>query len=146
RFERNVAAGKIIKLPIREEMTREETVELLPLDPDKIEVYVKTDNIPPKVRDALERIVTMKQTLAATQRQIDEQTARVSSVTSEQARIRENMKAVSPSTDYYNRLVKKLDEQETQIEGWQKELESLRKQLADHRKELETQLASLTIG
>jgi septal ring factor EnvC (AmiA/AmiB activator) len=56
------------------------------------------------------------------------------------------MKAVAPSTDYYNRLVKKLDEQETQIEGWQKELDTLRKQIDAERKDLESQVSQLTIN
>jgi len=146
RFERKAAAGKTIKLPIRTEMLREERVELLPLDTAKLEVYVKLENVPAKVRDALSKVMDAKQAMAATQRQSEEKTRQISEVTSEQTRIRENMKAVAASTDYYNRLVKKLDEQETQIEGWQKELAALRKQIETQRKDLETQVGQLTIN
>ena len=145
RFERKVPAGKLIKLPVRLETIRNENLALLPEDPGKLELYLKTDNLPQKVRDALSQIIEAKQAMASTQREIDERAARTSSVTSEQSRIRENMKAVAPSTDYYNRLVKKLDEQETQIEGWQKDLEALRQQLATQRKDLESRVNGLKI-
>jgi hypothetical protein len=146
RFDRPVAAGKLIKLPVRLETTREERIELLPLDPAKLELYVKLDHVPPKVHDALAQVLDAKQAMASTDRQIAETSKQVADVTAEQARIRENMKAVAPSTDYYNRLVKKLDEQETQIEGWQKELDSLHKQADAQRKDLDTKLGQLTIG
>jgi hypothetical protein len=145
RFERKVAVGKLLKFPIVQEGPREELVEILPLDADKLAVYVKLDNIPEKVRTALAQIVDMKWSFASIQRQIDELSKNISQVTTEQTRIRENMKAVAASTDYYTRLVKKLDEQETQIEGWQKELDTLRKQLETQRKELETRVGQLNI-
>ena len=146
RFDRSVAAGKLIKVPIRIETTREERVELLPLDPGKLELYLKLDHVPAKVHDALAQVIDAKQAMAATERQIAEKSKQIADVTAEQSRIRENMKAVAPSTDYYNRLVKKLDEQETQIEGWQKELDGLRKQAESQRKDLESKLGQLTIG
>ncbi|HEY2588169.1 MAG TPA: hypothetical protein VGI81_20665 [Tepidisphaeraceae bacterium] len=146
RFDRPVAAGKLIKMPIRIESTREERVELLPLDPGKLELYLKLDHVPAKVHDALAQVIDAKQAMAATERQIAEKTKQIADVTAEQSRIRENMKAVSQSTDYYNRLVKKLDEQETQIEGWQKELDGLRKQAESQRKDLESKVGKLTIG
>jgi hypothetical protein len=145
RFDRPVAAGKTVKMPIRLEFTREERVELLPLDAGKLELYVKLDNMPPKVRDALAEVINAKQAMAATDRQIEAKRKQIADVAAEQSRIRENMKAVAPSTDYYNRLVKKLDEQETQIEGWQKELDGLRAQAESQRKDLETKLGQLTI-
>ena len=145
RFERKIAAGKVLKLPIRQEMVREERVELLPMEASKLDLYVKTDNMPPKIRDALVGVISAKQAMDSTQRQIDERSSWISAITSEQTRIRENMKAVAASTDYYARLVKKLDEQETQIEGWQKEMEGFRKQLDGQRKDLEKQLAGMTI-
>lgn len=146
RFERKAAAGKTIKLPIRIEMLRDEQVELLPLDAAKLDLYVKLENVPPQIRDALAKVMQAKQALSVTQRQSEEKAKQIADISSEQSRIRENMKAVAATTDYYNRLVKKLDEQETQIEAWQKELSDLRKQIETQRKDLEAQVSGLTIG
>ena len=56
------------------------------------------------------------------------------------------MKSVSPSTDYYKRLIKKLDDQETQIESFQKELDGLKQRAVDQAKELEDKVGHLTVG
>ena len=110
-----------------------------------MEPLLKLENVPPKVRDALVKVMDAKQAMAATQRQSEEKAKQIADVTAEQVRIRDNMKAVSATTDYDNRLVKKLDEQQTQIEGWQNELDALRKQIETERKELESQVGGLTI-
>jgi hypothetical protein len=145
RFERKLGPGKVLKLPVRTEMARPEEVQILPLDPAKLEVFVKLDKLPEKVRDALTQVIEMKQAVAATELQIRQRDQRILDVTNEQSRIRENMKTVSQSTDYYARLIKKLDEQETQIETMQKDVGGLQKQLESQRKELETKVGQLTI-
>jgi predicted solute-binding protein len=56
------------------------------------------------------------------------------------------MKTVAQSTDYYNRLLKKLDEQETSIEKLQKESVDLQQKLDQQRKALQDYLANLNVG
>jgi len=56
------------------------------------------------------------------------------------------MRSVANTTDYYARLIKKLDEQETQIEQLQKEAEAYSKQVDSQRKELEEKVAKLTLN
>lgn len=146
RFDRPVAAGKVLKIPLRQETVRAEQLQILPTDVTKLELYVKLGNIPNEVRDALNQVIEMKQTLAATQRQIDDRSKAVAAIATEQTRIRENMKTVSQSTDYYARLVKKLDEQETQIETLQKELSGFQKQLESQRKTLEERVSQFSVG
>jgi uncharacterized coiled-coil DUF342 family protein len=70
----------------------------------------------------------------------------IQQISQEQARIRENMKTVAQSTDYYNRLLKKLDEQETSIEKLQKESVDLQQKLDQQRKALQDYLANLNVG
>ena len=54
------------------------------------------------------------------------------------------MKTVSADTEYYKRLVKKLDEQETAIEKTQKEIAEDRKASEVMSKQLTEYLANLT--
>ena len=84
--------------------------------------------------------------MADTQRQIQERQQQVQQITAEQNRIRENMKTVAPNSDYYNRLLKKLDEQETSIEKLQGEVQDLQKEMEQQRKALEDYLGNLTVG
>ena len=69
----------------------------------------------------------MKSAQTDTQRQMTSTSSRLPQITSEQARIRDNMKTVAQNSDYYNRLLKKLDDQETAIEKLQGEIQGLQK-------------------
>ena len=96
-------------------------------------------------RLAVGKAVKMKSALTDTQRQMEERKKQIGEVTTEQTRIRENMKTVSPNTDYYNRLLKKLDEQETNIEKLQKEVTDLQRNLEKQRAELESSVGGLEV-
>jgi len=60
-----------------------------------------------------------------TERQVNEHNQQLAQITQEQARIREDMKAVSQNTPYYARLLAKLDDQESAIERLQQERDAL---------------------
>ena len=66
-------------------------------------------------------------------------------ITAEQTRIRENMKTVAPSTQYYERLLTTLNEQESSIERLQKERDALASRRDAAREELEEYLDGLTL-
>ncbi len=136
RFKGKVAAGKASKLTVKEQVINSEEVALLASDPGTLEVYRQTGEIPQAVRDVLAKAISLKGALSDTQRQIQERQQQIAQITAEQARIRENMKTVAQNSDYYNRLLKKLDEQETSIEKLQAEIQSLQKTLEKQQKEL----------
>ena len=53
---------------------------------------------------------------------------------------------VSQNSEYYNRLLKKLNDQETQIEKLRDEIEQLQKKRDSQRQELENYLSKLNVG
>ena len=67
-------------------------------------------------------------------------------ITQEQSRIRENMRTVGQATQYYERLLGKLNEQESSIETLQKERDGLVTRRDALRKQLDEYLSNLTIG
>ncbi len=146
RFRGHVAAGKASKLTVKEELIDSEQVALLPTDVSGIELYARTGEIPPAVRDVLLKAVGFKNAMAATEAQIAEHQKQVAEITQEQTRIRENMKTVAQNSDYYGRLLKKLDEQETKIEKLQSETTDLQKSLEKQRKDLEDYLTKTTVS
>jgi chromosome segregation ATPase len=79
------------------------------------------------------------------QRRIQLKELELSHIPADQTRIRENMKVVDKSTDYYNDLLKKLRAQETQLETVNKELTQLRADLETQQKKLDDYLKDLTI-
>jgi hypothetical protein len=146
RFKGKVPAGKQSKLTVKQEVVTGQQIAILPTDIGQLEFYSRTGEIPKPVRDALVRAVSLKYALVDTQRQIAQRQQRVNEITQEQTRIRENMKTVASNSGYSERLLKKLDEQETRIEGLQKEVATLQQKLQGQQKELEDYLGSLNVG
>jgi len=145
RFKGKVAAGKQSKLTVKQEVITAQSVAILPTDIGQLEFFARTGEIPKAVRDALAKAVGMKYALVDTQRQIEQRQKRVAEITAEQARIRENMKSITSTSEYYTRLLKKLNEQETTIEKLQVEVENLLEKQRQQQKELEDYLAGLNV-
>jgi hypothetical protein len=146
RFKGKVGADKSSKLVVKEEMVQDQSIAILPMEFGQLDFYRKSGSIPKDVRDALIKAGELKQAMAETQRTIEERTKRLNDITAEQARLRENMKTVDRNSQYYNRLLKKLNDQETDIETRQTELEDLRKKLDKQRGDLEDYLNNLNVG
>ena len=145
RFKGKVAVGKASKLTVKEEIVQGETFAILPADVGQLDFYSKQGEIPQKVRDVLIKAMQMKSAMIDTQRLIEDQQRRAAQITTEQQRIRDNMKTVAQNTEYSNRLLKKLNDQESQIEKLQGELDDSRATFEKQRKELETYLASTSV-
>jgi hypothetical protein len=146
RFKGKVAAGKGTKLTVKQEWVRGEEVAILPLDLGTNIFYSRTGELPQKVRDALTKAAELKQASAETQRQIHDRQQKITVISQEQSRLRDNMKTVAQNTEYYTRLLKKLDEQESQIETLQKEIAALQKTAEQQRKALEDYVNGLNVG
>ena len=120
-------------------------VEILPTDLGTLEFYGRTGEIPEKVRAALKEAIARRQAMADTERQIQLRQQKINEVSQEQNRIRENMKTVAQNSEYYKRLLKKLDEQETVIETLQGETKELQQTFEKQRADLEAYLAGLNV-
>jgi hypothetical protein len=146
RFKGKVPAGQKSSLKVKEEIVTQQTVEIMPCDLNQLLSYTKEGAIPKDVKDALAKAIEFRQALADFERQINEQNEKVKQITDQQARIRENMKTVDKSSQYYNRLLSKLNDQESQIEKSQTDRDELMQKRDDQRKQLEDYLKDLTIG
>ena len=145
RFRQGVAAGKSAGLTVTEEIVTMQGVAILPTDVGQLAFYSKTDRIPKSVRDVLTKAIAMKNAMTDTQRHIAERQKQVNEITQEQTRIRENLKISDRNTAYGERLLKKLNDQETQLEKLQSETKSLTEQLEKQKTELETYLQNTTV-
>src|SRR3990172_9123919 len=137
RFKDSVGPGKTAKLIINEEMIQSDTIAILPADFGQLEFYSRSGKIPQKVRDALVKAMELKKSMLDTQRKISDKQKEVSEITQEQQRIRENMKTVNQKSQYYSRLLTKLNEQETKIEKLQVQTDQLKETYEKQRKDLE---------
>lgn len=146
RFEQALPAGKAQSFTVREEITTSQQMAILPMDTGTLDVYIKTGPIPQKVKDALAKATQMKYAIGDTQRQVALHQQQIGELNQDQSRIRENMKTVAQTTDYYKKLLNKLDEQETLIEKLQSEMKQLQQKEQQQQKDLESYLSTLDVG
>lgn len=145
RFKGIAAANKITTLGVSEEVTQTETVAMINASIDMLLAYNRSGEIPKSVRDAIAKAAQLRQAVADADRDITVRTQQINDITAEQNRIRENMKTVAPSTQYYERLLTKLNEQESSIEGLQRERAAITVRRDAARKDFDDYLSNLTI-
>jgi hypothetical protein len=146
RFQGNAIAGKVTVLTVKEESVRQETITMLPADIGQLLSYSRTGEIPQPVRDAITKAIQIKQGVLDAEAQVADRTGKINDIGQEQERIRENMKTVDQKSQYYERLLAKLNEQESSIEKLQKERDDLLAKRDLQQKALEEYLNGLTVG
>jgi hypothetical protein len=145
RFEGVAPAGKVATFTVKEEFTATSSYALLGADLGPLLSTWQLGGIASNVRDALARATQLRQAMMDTDREINDRAQRVSVITQEQARIREDMKTVSSNTPYYARLLAKLNDQESEIERLQRERDVLVSRRDAQRHELDAFLRDLDV-
>jgi hypothetical protein len=145
RFLVPVEPDKTAKLTVREEKPLSESVELASTGPDVIVYYLKSKQVSAKVKQALEKMVSLRDTLNQTLEEKARREQRVTEISQEQSRIRENMARLSSSSELYTRYVKKLDEQETELDELRRQIERLKDQEARQQRDLNDYLLNLEV-
>ena len=136
----------VTTLAVVEQFVQQEAIAMLPADVGQLMYQSRTGEIPQAVRDAIGKAIELKQSALDLEQQINARSQRIAEITAEQNRIRENMKTVAQNTQYYDRLLAKLNEQETSIESLQKERDTLIGGRDALRRQLEAYLAALNVG
>lgn len=129
-------------LAVTEELVTSERVAVVDLDSGATYAYASTGALPQKVRDVLQKVSAMQGALIDAERAIQARQEQLNAITQEQNRLRENMRTVAQNSPYYQRLLQKLNDQESRIEGLQGEAEKLKGERDGKRKELEAFLAA----
>ncbi len=145
RFKGIASANKVTTLNVRQEYAQNETIALSSVGVELLLSYSRSGDIPKSVRDAIGKAVQLRQSVIDADRGIAAHTQQIGEITAEQNRIRENMRTVAQSTQYYDRLLGKLNEQESTIETVQRDRTALVAKRDAARKELDDYLNSLTI-
>jgi hypothetical protein len=146
RFAVRVAPGKSDLLRIREEKQVQQTLQLSEFGSDRLAYYLQARHISPKVKEALQRIVALRDRGGDTARRRAGLEQRIRETAQEQSRIRDNMGKLSQTSELYARYVKKLDQQESEIDKLRKEIEALKATEEEQRRELNDFLLGLDIG
>ncbi|HEX8916435.1 MAG TPA: hypothetical protein VF796_29055, partial [Humisphaera sp.] len=132
-----VPAGKTVRLTVRTEGELFEQLALFGTAEGTLLERAQDGRFPPKVREAIAEVLKRRRAVAEATGQAEQRRKDLVDVTTEQQRIRENLKTVAANTEYSNRLLAKLNEQETRIETLQKEMAELRKSAEAQQAELQ---------
>jgi ABC-type transporter Mla subunit MlaD len=97
------------------------------------------------VRQALTQVVEMRTALDETVRRRTELEARTKEIRQDQDRLRENIRTVRQATDLYNRYIKKLEAQETELDRIHEDITRLTQQEDQQRSALDQYLLSLSV-
>ena len=145
RFQVSVSAGKSASQEVVEEHQRVSQIILTTSDDQTIRFYLSNSVVSPAVKKALETAISLKTKLVETQREIAQVEKQMRSIVEDQVRIRANMERVPVNSPPYQRYLKKLDEQETQIEAFQAQVKTLRQREEEQRRQYETFLLGLNL-
>ena len=146
RFAVVVPADQSLQLRVRETKQLQETVWLMDSGSETIAYYLQAKQVGAKVKEVLQKTAALRDRLTQTSAQRVGLEQRIKDIGDEQGRIRENMGRVSASSELYSRYVKKLDQQETDIEKLRRDLELVKKTDEEQRKELNHYLMNVEVG
>ncbi|THJ09697.1 MAG: hypothetical protein CAF43_011590 [Nitrospira sp. CG24C] len=146
RFSVAVDPGKSATLRVKETLPIQESILLMEGGIDQIAYYQQAKEVSQKVKEALQRVVQLRGKLDDTRTQRTRLDQRTAEITAEHARIRENMQRLPQNSDLYTRYVKKLDQQETELENLRKEIERLKNAEEEQRRELQNYVMNLDMA
>lgn len=145
RFKVSAPAGKSLEQQVRLERVAEESVALTDSGLDQIDLFLRAKVISPKVKEAMQKVVTLRTMLDTTTRELALREKEVNEAVQEQGRIRENVKVLEKSSDTYQKQVRKFDQLETRIEQLREMVTTLRGQAQKNREALEKYLLELDV-
>jgi hypothetical protein len=143
RFAADVKPGESAQIAVAEERQLAQVIALSNLRDDAIEIYLRSPVVSDKVREALSKVVEMKQQLSRTNADLQQQLQQVSEIGQDQKRIRENMAQLDRTSQIYQRYVKTLTDQEDKLATLQAAILDLRDSLSKQQKALDDYLLTL---
>jgi hypothetical protein len=119
------------------ELPRQEEIRVLTADDAQLGAFATAPELAPKLHDALGEIARQRQALAAQRNTLQRLEAERDDLAKDQARVRDNLGAVSKGIPLYNRLIDKLAAEETR-------LDALAQSMAAANAEIDKATATLT--
>jgi hypothetical protein len=145
RFEWKVPSGKSLVRDVVEERTYPTRVALLGMNPDNIELLIRSTVATPKLREQLGKVIESKKRFSDIQKEQTRLRSQLGEATQEQNRIRTSLDKVPANTSLHKRYLEKLDNLETDIETLQKQIKENQEKEKIQSAEFEKYLAELTI-
>jgi hypothetical protein len=144
RFQVRVAPDKTEKQVVSEERITQQAIQLTNLDDNTIRHFMSQTAASDKMKTGLQKGMELRWAMQKTQREIGELQRQLDTIRNDQPRLRANLKELPQTSDAYQRIVKKFNEQETQIEKYQTDIKKLQGVEHEQRKSFEDYLAAFS--
>ncbi len=149
RFKLNVDPKKTETLVIKESRPDVTTVYLSALtNDDQVVYYTRQSKLKPEIQQALHSIVAKKREIAGMDREAELRQKELNSLDQDQARVRENMKALKGSAEekaLLQRYTKQLDSQEDRINALRGEINQLQTKRTQLQAELDQMIQNIDV-
>ncbi len=148
RFVVKVPPNQTTILKIDEVQPLERTVALSSVTDDQIKIWFNDKTLKPELMQALRQIMDKKNEISALDRRVQALQTQITGITQDQARLRENMKALKGSAEeraLVARYTRQLNEQEDKLLAVRAEIAKLDATRAEKRQQLDKMLQDLTL-
>ena len=112
----DVKAGDGQSFAVEQERTQTREVALASLDESALAVYVKSGDLDPATRAALEKLSALRAAQADAERALEDAKSKIEAVEADQSRLKDLLAAVAAGSDLSKRYLAKLDADETELE------------------------------
>jgi len=148
RFKLNVEPKSTATLTVKEVEPKTVRYEVTNLTPKQIAFFVQEKTIDENIETALRGILTQKDGIAALDTQIESHEKEIKSVFEDQARVRENLKALKGSAEekeLTQRYTRQLNQQEDRVQALHSEVADLHRQRDAAQAELDKTIEGLSM-
>lgn len=145
RLKREVPANTTVTVTVILARKVGETVTLTSTSTDQLVAYAATTGLSDAVRAALGKVVDRRTEVAANETVVTRKTAERARILEDQARLRDNLKAVPAGSDLAKKYLKRMDEQEDRLSALDGEITAANAALGVARAALAVEIAALRI-
>lgn len=146
RFAVTAEPGKPATLDVNEERTSNEQVAVTNMDFNHIGIYIRSEAVSQKVKDALNEVIKRRTDIDKVVQQRQELERQVAVIGQEQERIRGNMAQTPKESELFRRYLTKFTAQEDEIEALRAKVTASIEQEQKLRKGLDDYLISLELA
>jgi hypothetical protein len=127
RFKLDIAPKATASLPVEEVRVLRSDFQLANLDDTQIAMFSNNGSITPDMAQALKKIAAQKAVVSKLEQDMEDRQKDIDRIVADQARLRENMKALKGSSEekaLVQRYTGELDQQETQLDSLRKTIQA----------------------
>ena len=148
RFRLAVDPGKTGELAVEEFHPERQQLLLTNLTEDQVQALIAENRVTPELKDAFRRVLDQKNKIAGLQAQTGTHQQELGAINQDQARIRENMKALKGSAEekeLVQRYTRQLNSQEDRLTALNKEIADLQGQESQEQQKLDAMVQQIEV-